>query len=76
MVGGTVADPVTGLSYGDTITLPAAPTKDGSSFIGWYKDEALTRVWSFSDGVGGAMTLYAKNGAKIRYRLRQTPQQP
>lgn len=46
---------------GQTITEPAAPTKTGNSFIGWYKDESLTNVWDFTnDIVTSNITLYAK----------------
>ncbi|MDE2546531.1 MAG: InlB B-repeat-containing protein [Methanocorpusculum sp.] len=50
----------TGLSAGDKITAPPAPTKDGYTFGGWYKDSACTQGWSFSEGIPGDMTLYAK----------------
>ena len=38
-----------------------APTKEGYTFDGWYKDDALTTRWNFTaDLVKGATTLYAK----------------
>ncbi|NUU62476.1 S-layer homology domain-containing protein, partial [Paenibacillus agri] len=41
---------------------PAAPTKSGYTFAGWYKDQALSNKWSFTtDTVPAAdITLYAK----------------
>ncbi len=50
----------TGLSAGDKITAPVNPAKDGYTFGGWYKDSACTQGWSFSEGIPGDMTLYAK----------------
>ncbi|MDE2523633.1 MAG: InlB B-repeat-containing protein, partial [Methanocorpusculum sp.] len=58
--GSATLSVVTGLSYGDKLTAPANPVKDGYTFAGWYKDEACTQAWSFSDGIPGDMTLYAK----------------
>ncbi|HJK78467.1 MAG TPA: InlB B-repeat-containing protein, partial [Methanocorpusculum sp.] len=46
--------------YGDKISQPPAPTKDGYTFGGWYKDSACTQSWSFASGIDGDMTLYAK----------------
>ena len=38
---------------------PDDPTKEGHSFLGWYKDSACTQPWDFDDWVTGDMTLYA-----------------
>ncbi|MCQ2355478.1 MAG: InlB B-repeat-containing protein [Methanocorpusculum sp.] len=58
--GGSFISPSTGLSYGDKISQPPAPTKDGYTFGGWYTDSACTQEWSFASGINGDMTLYAK----------------
>ncbi|MDE2523105.1 MAG: InlB B-repeat-containing protein [Methanocorpusculum sp.] len=58
--GGSTIPPQTGLSYGDRVTKPADPVKDGCTFDGWYKDAGCTQAWSFSDSIPGDMTLYAK----------------
>jgi len=43
-----------------TATEPAAPTKSGYTFGGWYKDSSLTQAYDFSKPVYRNMTLYAK----------------
>ena len=58
--GGSFISPITGLSAGDVITEPPAPTKKGYTFGGWYTDEDCTKKWSFADGIPGDMTLYAR----------------
>jgi len=58
--GGSAVAPITVIS-GNSIAVPAAPTKEGDSFSGWYKDAGLTDAWNFStDKVLGDITLYAK----------------
>ncbi len=39
---------------------PAAPTKRGYDFAGWFSDRSLTAAWNFASAVTGNMTLYAK----------------
>ncbi|MDR1800744.1 MAG: InlB B-repeat-containing protein [Lachnospiraceae bacterium] len=45
---------------GATISAPTAPTKTGYKFVNWYKDAALTQVYSFSTPVTANLSLYAK----------------
>lgn len=46
---------------GGLITQPTAPTADGYTFGGWYKDEAFTTLWNFgTDTVTAKTILYAK----------------
>ena len=71
--GGSFISPVTGLSYGDVISAPPAPAKDGYTFGGWYTDEACTQGWNFSDGIPGDMTLYARWFGGIIPTLAPTP---
>ena len=58
--GATTLFVVTDLSYGDKLTKPEDPVKDGYTFAGWHKDAACTQLWDFTDGITGDMTLYAK----------------
>ncbi|MDO9628602.1 MAG: InlB B-repeat-containing protein, partial [Acholeplasmataceae bacterium] len=58
--GSAVADLLL-VGEGTTITAPTAPTKDGYTFEGWYKEAELTNLWIFaSDLVTANITLYAK----------------
>lgn len=42
-------------------TAPTAPTAEGYTFGGWYKEKAATNAWDFStDTVTKDVTLYAK----------------
>lgn len=44
-----------------TITVPAAPSRTGYNFIGWYKQSTCTTPWNFStDIVTSDVTLFAK----------------
>jgi uncharacterized repeat protein (TIGR02543 family) len=59
-LGGGYVAPIV-LEEGDPLVLPAAPSKNGYSFIGWYKDADCVSAWSeISDTVSGDITLYAK----------------
>ncbi|MGO5028390.1 S-layer homology domain-containing protein [Candidatus Agathobaculum pullicola] len=58
--GGSAVGSAT-VSEGGKLTEPQAPTKDGYTFHGWYKDAAFTNGWNFdADTVTGDLTLYAK----------------
>ncbi|MDR0451481.1 MAG: InlB B-repeat-containing protein, partial [Treponema sp.] len=59
--GGSPAPESRAVANGDTAPEPAAMTKAGYSFEGWYRDAAFATPWNFStDTVGGNITLYAK----------------
>ncbi|NUU58937.1 InlB B-repeat-containing protein, partial [Paenibacillus agri] len=69
--GGTAVVSET-VEYGKKVAEPAAPTKSGYVFVGWYKDQALSDKWNFTaDTVPAAdITLYAKwdiNQYKVNY---------
>lgn len=38
---------------------PAAPTKEGYDFTGWYMDKELTKLYDFGSNVAGDLNLYA-----------------
>lgn len=57
--GGSQVDSQT-VHYGDLLTEPTDPTREGYSFQGWYSDLNQTSLWDFAkDTVKGNMTLYA-----------------
>lgn len=59
-MGGSVVQSQSVVS-GELATEPAAPTKTGFTFGGWYSDLDLTVAWDFStDTVNSDMMLYAK----------------
>lgn len=46
---------------GSNIVQPAAPTRTGYTFCGWFKDAACTNAWNFStDKANSNITIYAK----------------
>lgn len=49
---------------GNTVGVPAEPTKDGYSFGGWYTDVSCTTAYDFNSPVNEDITLYAKWLAK------------
>ena len=59
--GGSAVAPQS-VVYDTLVTEPAAPTRDGHTFVGWFADAALTAAWDFAaDPVpASAITLYAK----------------
>jgi len=59
--GGTAIESRT-VPYGETVTKPFDPTKEGHTFIGWYLDnETFADAWDFEMGtVTNDITLYAQ----------------
>ena len=64
-------DVVSTVDYGEPVSEPADPTREGYDFAGWYTDEACTVAYDFTKPVTGDMTLYAKWDQKsaAMYRL-------
>lgn len=56
--GGTPITPQY-IAYGDLITKPADPVKEGHEFTGWYSDTSLQEPFDFSVPVKTDLTLYA-----------------
>ena len=60
--GGSSIDSVE-IEKGGRVSIPKAPTKEGASFEGWFKDKELTTRWNFNkDTIVANTTLYAKWG--------------
>ena len=58
--GGSAVNPVTGVKYGSTITLPDNPVKTGFTFGGWCADKGGKRSFSPTTTINSDLTLYAK----------------
>lgn len=68
--GGTEVPDQT-VSYGEKLTRPEDPSREGYQFDGWYSDIDLQNPWDFdTDTVQGNMTLYA------RWTSGETPTEP
>jgi len=49
------------LMYGDYVTEPEPPTREGYTFGGWYQDEGFHYPWDMqTNQVSQSMTLYAR----------------
>jgi len=58
--GGTDVPSQTDVMFGEYVTEPEAPTREGYAFTGWYADENCTYLWDMhKDPVEQSMTLYA-----------------
>lgn len=59
--GGSEVTSLTNIDSGTLINAPQAPTKEGYTFAGWYKDIEFESIWNFAvDQVTTNVTLYAK----------------
>ncbi len=59
--GGSAVQSIADVANDSVINEPAAPTKEGFTFEGWYKDVGLTEKFEFStDKITANTTLYAK----------------
>ena len=59
--GGTSVAAIKDVPYNSTIIEPAAPSKQGYTFGGWYKDAKLSSAWTFAtDKVTSDIVLYAR----------------
>ena len=65
--GGTSVSPIT-KNYGETITAPEDPIKEGHNFVGWYSDSNLTNQYSFDTMPSRNITVYAK-WSKKKYQV-------
>ncbi len=61
--GGSSVPPITQI-YTTLVTAPVNPTRKGYDFKGWYCDESLTNIYTFSNMPNYKITLYAKWSAK------------
>ncbi|MBR3163123.1 MAG: InlB B-repeat-containing protein, partial [Clostridia bacterium] len=69
--GGSAVSPIKGI-YKTKIEEPEAPTKTGYTFTGWYEDQALTELYTFSQMPNKNITLYAgwtSNAYTITYKM-------
>lgn len=61
------------VQYGTKATEPEAPTAEGYTFCGWYKEPACENRWEFTrENVTQDMTLYAKwsaNSYRVIYQM-------
>jgi len=65
--GGTPEPEQQTIDHGGKVSEPAAMTKDGYTFGGWYKenDDTFTMEYNFSEPVTCAITLYARWGISV-----------
>src|SRR5690606_33883984 len=57
---GSAVAPITDIAKNATITLPAAPTRDGYTFVGWFTEENGGTEFTNLTPVTDNITVYAK----------------
>lgn len=58
--GGSLIEPES-ITEGGTVTAPTAPTKEGYTFAGWYREPDFTTPWDFiTDTITADTVIYAK----------------
>ncbi len=62
------------VNYNSTATAPAAPTKTGYTFGGWYSDSDLATAFNFATPITADITLYAKWTPKTPVSIAEAPQ--
>jgi len=65
--GGSLVSSIT-QAYGTTLTPPAAPTKTGHSFGGWYTEAALNNLYEFTT-MPAENKLFMRSGQLIVIQL-------
>ncbi len=63
--GGSAVSPITEVKPGSAITLPASPTKAGSTFDGWCTDKEGKYLFLPTTPINSDFTLYAKWGEQF-----------
>ncbi|PID70350.1 hypothetical protein CSB37_03115 [bacterium DOLZORAL124_38_8] len=58
--GGTEVTDQADIAYNGIGTVPVAPTKSGSTFVGWYTDNTYTTPFDFTTPITGDVIAYAK----------------
>ncbi len=56
---GAPANETVASAYGEAVSEPKEPQKDGDEFIGWFTDEGQTQAYIFGEKLTGDLTLYA-----------------
>lgn len=62
-VDGGSAVPSQTVADGSKATKPADPTKEGYTFVNWYKEAGFTNLFDFDDAITADTTIYAKFSA-------------
>ncbi len=70
--GGAPAPKAQTIAYGGFVKMPAAMTRSGYKFVGWYTDPTFKSAFNFKTKVTANLTLYAKWDAAAAAGASQT----